>query len=160
MTHAGPAVALQYYHTVRPIITSSEAILALFMALAQTSVSQAFFFSRTFPLNTREQLLHQLITNILDHDDDAHMVNGHGKDEPMPDAAAVERERARELALLPFDSIEETWFEYFLESGAGRKLRWAKDALVMRRIASGKFAEARATEGLGRRWALVLDGLR
>jgi hypothetical protein len=152
--HAEPTIALQYYHTVRPILNSSDAIAALFAAISQTSVSQAFFFSRTFPEHTRQSLLHQLVASVLGQDEV--MANGHSTPSPEDKHNA---ERTRELALLPFDSVEEAWFESYLEKGEGRKLQFAKDVLVIRRVARGRFDEAKATEGLRSGWSAVLEGL-
>ncbi|KAI1757714.1 nuclear pore complex assembly-domain-containing protein [Xylaria castorea] len=132
---------LAYYHTVQPSIQSSNALQFLFDAIARSSVLEAFEFSRSHADYMRRQLFQRLVTVTLDSG---------SKEE---DEAA---ERAFELTSLPFDADEEQWFKEYLESGEGKRLKTAKDTLVMRRIATGHGV----TAGDRGAWATVLEGFK
>ncbi|KAI0554687.1 nuclear pore complex assembly-domain-containing protein [Xylaria curta] len=131
---------LAYYHTVQPSIQSSSALQYLFDAIARSSVLEAFEFSRSHADYMRRQLFQRLVTVTLD---------AGSKDETAA-------ERAFELTSLPFDADEEQWFREYLESGEGKRLKTAKDTLVMRRIATGHGV---ATGDRGT-WATVLEGFK
>jgi hypothetical protein len=118
-------LALSYFHTVQPILKSSKALELIFGAMAQTNVTEALLFSRTYPEYTRELLFRQ----------------------------------ANELAFLPFDSLEEAWFEEYLSTGEGRNLKKAKDTLLVRKIASDRFEEIRA-QRTSSQWGPVLEGIK
>lgn len=135
--------ALAYYHTVQPALKTSTALSALFEAMAQTSLTEAFCFSRTKPASARQPLFEQLIKSVL---------GGHGGS----DIAS----RATELVSLPLDRAEEQWFSDYLTSGNGRKLRNAKDAVLMRRVVTGRHAESMNDKSLGSEWGAVLGGFK
>lgn len=111
--------------------------------MARTSLTEAFYFSRTKPEQTRRLLFQQLIASVL---------GGSGN----PDTAA----RAAELVSLPFDNAEEQWFQGYLTTGDGRKLRNAKDTVLMRRVITGRHAESMNDKNLGSQWAAVLGGFK
>ncbi|CAG9996156.1 unnamed protein product [Clonostachys byssicola] len=131
-------LALAYYHTVRPILKSSAALELLFDALAQTSVTEALLFTRTFSDYTREALFRRLVKVALDG-------------ESVPGAS--------EIALLPFEPEEETWFEEYLRSSEGRNLRKAEDTLLVRKITGDHITVARKYTGSGQ-WGPILAGIR
>ncbi|GAP92609.2 putative nuclear pore complex assembly protein [Rosellinia necatrix] len=135
-------LALSYYHTVQPNIQSSAALQALFEAIARSSVIGGFDFSRSHADYMRRSLFQNLVAVVLDA-------------EPDEDRAS----RAYELTSLPFDADEERWFREYLESGEGKKLKAAKDTLVMRRIATGHGGYG-ITGGDKGGWATVLEGFR
>lgn len=137
------SLPLAYYHTVQPILKTSAALESLFGALARTSVTEAFYFSRTQPEVARQQLFQQLISAVLD---------GRGSQ----DVAT----RATELVSLPLDGAEEQWFNEYLTTGDGRKLRKAKDTVIMRKVVTGKHNESASVKNLGGQWGLVLDGFK
>ncbi|KAI0401886.1 nuclear pore complex assembly-domain-containing protein [Xylaria palmicola] len=132
-------LALAYYHTVQPSLQSSPALRLLFDAVARSSVAEGFELSRSHADFMRRPLFQRLVHVVLESE----------LDEDTPD-------RAFELASLPFDADEEQWFREYLESGDGKRLKAAKDTLVMRRIATGQ-AVAAGDKG---NWATVLEGFK
>lgn len=136
------SLALAYYHAVQPVLRRPESLSLLFGALARTSLTEAFYFSRAHPEQTRQLLFEQLIASVLDG-------SGH-------DVAT----RASELVSLPLDSAEEQWFEDYLTSGGGRKLRKAKDTVLMRRVVTGRHADSVGDRNLGGQWNVVLGGFK
>ncbi|KAI3325579.1 nuclear pore complex assembly-domain-containing protein [Xylariaceae sp. AK1471] len=130
---------LAYYHTVQPSIQSSAAFQLLFDAIARSSVIEAFEFSRSHADYMRRQLFQRLVLVVLES----------GRNEETA-------ERAFELTSLPFDADEERWFKECLESGEGKRLKAAKDTLLMRRIATGRTAAA----GEKGTWATVFEGVK
>ncbi|KAJ4387903.1 hypothetical protein N0V93_008506 [Gnomoniopsis smithogilvyi] len=137
------SLALAYYHTVQPALQSSTALSALFEAMAQTSLTEAFYFSRTRPESARQLLFQQLIKSVL---------GGHGGS----DIAS----RATELVSLPLDGAEEQWFIDYLTNGNGRRLRNAKDTVLMRRVVTGRHAESMNDQSLSSQWGAVLGGFK
>ncbi|KAI1103367.1 nuclear pore complex assembly-domain-containing protein [Jackrogersella minutella] len=133
------SLPLAYYHTVQPIIQSSSALELLFDALAKSSVTDAFQFSRSHADFMRRQLFQRLVLSVLES---AHS-----------EKAA---DRAVDLTSLPFDAQEEQWFKECLESGEGKRLPVAKDTLLMRRIATGRSGHG----GDAGTWAVVLEGFK
>ncbi|KAK8127090.1 fungal specific transcription factor [Apiospora kogelbergensis] len=132
-------LALAYYHTVQPVLKNPVAIELLFDAMVRSNVSEALAFSRTKPHAMREQLFQRLVANVLD------------------EARGGETaERACELAALPFDAVEEAWFRDFLATGNGKKLKAAKDTLMMRQIAIGQVTSA----GEKGSWGTVMEGFK
>lgn len=136
------SLALAYYHAVQPVLRKPESLSLLFGALARTSLTEAFYFSRAHPEQTRQLLFEQLIASVLDG-------SGH-------DVAT----RASELVSLPLDSAEEQWFEQYLTNGGGRKLRKAKDTVLMRRVVTGRHADSVGDRNLGGQWNAVLGGFK
>ncbi|KAF4453301.1 nuclear pore complex assembly protein [Fusarium austroafricanum] len=135
------SIALSYFYAVQPILKTSTALELLFDAMANTNISEALFYSRTHPHNTRELLFRQLIAVVLN-----------SSNEELS-------ERAGQLAFLPFDKSEETWFEEYLLHGNGKNHKKAKDTLVMRKIASDQFSEV-AKIRHGGHWSAVLEGIK
>lgn len=136
------SLALAYYHAVQPVLRRPESLSLLFGALARTSLTEAFYFSRAHPEQTRQLLFEQLIASVLDG-------SGH-------DVAT----RASELVSLPLDSAEERWFEEYLTNGGGRKLRKAKDTVLMRRVVTGRHGDSVGDRNLGGQWNVVLGGFK
>jgi len=68
-------------------------------------------------------------------------------------------ERAVELISLALDESEEKWFEEYLV-GDGSRFKKAKDALLMRRVATGRYSEAIGERGLGNRWGPIVQGIK
>lgn len=131
---------LAYWHTVQPVLKNEKAVELLFDALARSDVGQALRFSRTKPESQREGLFRRLVFGVLDG----------GRDE---EAAA----RAEELASLPFEEVEEEWFRDCLSNGEGKRLKAAKDTLLMRRIALG---EPVSTSGEKGTWGIVMEAFK
>ncbi|TDZ60893.1 Protein ELYS [Colletotrichum trifolii] len=134
---------LSYFHTVQPILRTPEALEQLFNAMAKTSVTEAFHYSRTHSESVKAQLLRQLIASVLDA--------------PASEETAA---RATELIGLPFDATDEKWFEEYLTEGDGKKLKTAKDTLLMRQLVTGRYSDAVRDKSLGSRWGVVLEGLK
>lgn len=120
-----PTLALAYYYTVSPVLTSLKPLEALFSAVCRVSVTEAFYFSRRQAESTQKYLFEQLISYVL-----------------SGSRGEVRAEKSLELVNLPFSEQEESWFEEFLETGKGKMLHGAKDTVMIRRIGSGKFKEA------------------
>jgi hypothetical protein len=133
------SLALAYYHTVQPKISSGRAIDELFSAIATTSATEAFFFSRGQTDPARRHLFELLIQRVLQHSADEKMAS-----------------QGVELVNLPLTTEEEQWFEEYLMTGDGRHLRRAKDTLLMRKIGTGRFEEVLSIDGSNSR---VLNGL-
>lgn len=146
------SLALAYYHTVQPTLTSSTALESLFSAIAKTSTTEAFYFSRAQPEHSRRHMFEKLIALVL---------NNSPKD--------TIADRSVELISLPLSEEEEAWFNEYLLHGEGRAIRKAKDTVMMRRIGTGNFTDSLALEGMNARpvggldWATlsgaVQDGL-
>ncbi|ROW02397.1 hypothetical protein VMCG_06088 [Cytospora schulzeri] len=141
--HDDYSLALAYYHTVKPVLDDPSALEHLFEAMSRTSLVEAFYFARTHPEQTRRLLFEQLMTSVLE---------GRGS----IDTAT----RATELVSLPLDSAEEQWFEDYLTNGDGRKLRKAKDTVLMRRVVTGRHADSAGNKDLGGQWGVVLGGFK
>ncbi|KAI9845415.1 MAG: hypothetical protein M1837_004893 [Sclerophora amabilis] len=125
--HAPPndlSLALAYYHTVAPTISTSKSLEVLYSALCRTSTTEAFYFARAQSGQTRRHLLEQLIHAVLS--------SSRGEEGAS---------KAVELINQPFTGEEEQWFEQYLTVGKGRNLSGAKDTVIMRRIGRGKFSE-------------------
>lgn len=125
------SLPLAYYHTVQPTLTNSSALEALFTAIARTSVTEAFYFSRGQPEYAQRHMFEMLISLVL---------NNSPKD--------TVADRSVELINLPFNQEEEGWFEEYLLRGQGRSIRKAKDTLMMRRIGTGNFTGALSLNGI------------
>ncbi|KAI0802921.1 nuclear pore complex assembly-domain-containing protein [Xylaria sp. FL0064] len=130
---------LAYYHTVQPSLKSSAAMEALFDAIARSSVVAGFEFARAHADFMRRQLFQRLVLVVLN--------SGRGEE------AA---ERAFELTSLPLDEDEEQWFRECLESSEAKRLKTAKDTLLMRRIVTGDGVGA----GEKGSWATLLEGFK
>lgn len=136
----GPTLPLAYYHAVQPILRTSQAQEALFDALAQSSISEALAFARARPEFVHQQLFRRLVLGALD-------------------PARPHHDHGDELASLLLDGDEERWLVETLSSGPeAKRLRGAKDTLLMRRIARGEVGSA-GEKGKGD-WAVVLEGFR
>jgi hypothetical protein len=133
-------LALAYYHTVQPVLRESRAIQCLFRAIATSSVTEAFYFSRGQPKHTRRHLFEFLISLVIHN---------------SPKATIADR--SVELVNLPFSDEEEGWFEEYLLQGDGRGLSKSKDTLLMRKIGIGKFTESLAIKGASGRPIGSLD---
>ncbi|KAL2753244.1 hypothetical protein ACRALDRAFT_1077616 [Sodiomyces alcalophilus JCM 7366] len=134
---------LAYYHTVQPILKDPEALDLLFNAMARTSVTEALYFSRKHAEADREQLFRRLVSSVLDA--------------PASEETA---NRAVELVGLALDPAEESWLEEYLTQGEGKRLKNAKDTLLMRKLATGRYEEAIKERGMGSKWGVVLEGVK
>ncbi|CAG8958531.1 hypothetical protein HYFRA_00009846 [Hymenoscyphus fraxineus] len=118
-------LALTYYHSLQPVLKTLSAVEHLFSAIARTSVTEAFYFCRGQPEHTQRHSFEMLISVVLQNS--------------TPETIA---DRGIELINLPFSKEEESWFEEYLLRGGGHGLRKAKDIVILRRIATGKFEES------------------
>lgn len=132
-------LGLSYYHTVQPILKTSKALELVFEAMANTSIMEALLFSRSYPDSAREILFYRLIKICLDEKKPA--------------------DSTEELAFLPLEPTEETWFAEYLMHGEGKSLRKARDTLLIRRIANNQFADVSQHKSTGS-WAPILEGIR
>lgn len=135
-------LALSYYHAVQPMLKSPLALELLFDAMAKTNATEALLFSRARPQHTRERLFGRWLASVLDHG---------RKEDPSS--------RVSQLALMPFDPMEEVWFEEYLTVGEGRNSRKAKDLLLIRKIACDRFSDIARIRPSGP-WAAVLEGIK
>ena len=119
------------------------------MAIADASVTEAFYFSRGQVDTSRQYFLERLVAFVL-------------QTQPSDLAAA----RSAELINLPFDLTEEQWFEEYLGIGGGKQLAKAKETIMMRRIGTGRFAEARSMDQMSTRsisglnWGMMQEALK
>lgn len=91
-----------------------------FQVLCRSSITEAFYFSREQSEFTHRHLFEKLIDFVLGNSSG----NSQGK-------------RSVELISLPFDDVENLWFDEYLEEGKGRKLPGANDTIIMRGLAKG-----------------------
>ncbi|RYO83343.1 hypothetical protein DL766_008464 [Monosporascus sp. MC13-8B] len=136
------SLPLAYYHTVQPVLKTSLAQELLFDALARASVPEALAFARARPEFAHQQLFRRLVLIVL----------GFQGQQEGEEAAT----RAFELASLPLDEDEERWFTETLTGADGKRLKGAKDTLLMRRIARGDVPST----GEKGDWAVILEGFR
>jgi hypothetical protein len=127
-------LALAYYNTVQPTLTSPAAIEGLFSAIAKSSPTEAYYFARAQPKHTQRHLFERLIALVLNVS--------------TRDTIA---DRSVELVNLPLNQDEEAWFNEYLLHGEGRSIRKAKDTVIMRRIGTGKFTESLSLDGMNAR---------
>ena len=139
---------LAYYYTVSPPLTSNKVLEKFFLILCRTSVTEAFFFARSRGETAHQSLFEKLITFAL-------------ADTTGPLRGA----RSTELISLPFDKVEEAWFEEYLGSGKGGRLFGASDTLIMRGLTTGKvesLTEAKNMKGRkidGLDWEMLRSGI-
>lgn len=131
---------LAYWHTVQPVLKSEKAVELLFEALVHSDVGEALRFSRTKPEAQREGLFRRLIVGVLE---------GSRSEEGA--------ERAGELASLPYEAKEEEWFTDCLSGGEGKRLKVAKDTLLIHRVALG---EPVSTSGEKGTWGVVMEAFK
>ena len=115
------SLPLAYYHTTQPVFKTSEALDLLFGALVSTSITEALFFSRKCPEHTRRLLFEKLVSTTL-----------------VQQEQSLGGARTKELVGLPLDSFEEAWFQDYLTSGEGSKLKLAASTVETRQIITGR----------------------
>ena len=86
-------LALAYYYTVQPALTNKSATECLFTAIAGSSVTEAFHFSRAQAPNTHRHTFEMLISLVI-HNSPAETI----------------ADRSVELVNLPMSEEEEAWF--------------------------------------------------
>lgn len=160
------SLPLAYYAAVRPVLKTQEAMELLFEALSRTDVSEAFYYTRTLAGPARQQLFEQLIVSVLKDTGSGGSSGGSsggntgigsGSGGGGLDVAG----RSAELISLPLDTQEEAWLRAFLTVGEGRKLKRAKDTMIMKKIVSGDVGLSEgANKNLGGPWGIVLQGFR
>jgi hypothetical protein len=131
---------LAYYHTVQPALTNKSSTECLFVAIAGVSVTEAFHFSRAQAPNTHRHTFEMLISLAI-HTSPAETI----------------ADRSVELVNLPMSAEEEEWFEDYLLHGDGTRLKKAKDTVLFRRMATGKFTESLAVKPSNSRSISGLD---
>ena len=146
--HNDYSLALAYYASVQPALKWSSAIEMLFEALSRTDVTEAFYFTRIQTDAVRQSLFEQLVSAAL-------------REASPSDAGA----RSAELISLPLDTREENWLRAYLTTGEGRKLKRAKDTMIMKTIMSGdvalsQFGGSESSRTLNGPWGIVLQGFR
>jgi hypothetical protein len=134
------SLALVYYHTAQPTLTSPTALESLFAAIAKTSATEAFYFTRAQPEYSQRHMFEMLIALVL---------NNSPKD--------TIADRSVELVNLPMTVEEEAWFNDYLLRGEGRSIRRAKDTVMMRRIGTGNFTDSLSLDGVNGRSIGGLD---
>lgn len=142
-------LALAYYHTAQPTLTSRSAIECLFSAIARTSVTEAFYFARGQPQYAQRHMFEMLISVVL---------NNSPKD--------TIADRSLELVNLPFSLEEDRWLEEYLLHGDGRGLKKSKDTVLMRKIGTGRFTDSLSMAGINSRsignldWNNLSEGIK
>lgn len=155
------SLALAYYAAVRPVLKTQEAVELLFEALSRTDVSEAFYYTRTLAGPARQQLFEQLVASVLKDaaggaSNAGSSGSGNGNNTNNLDVAG----RSAELISLPLDPQEETWLRQYLTTGDGRKLKRAKDTMIMKKIVSGDVDLSEGSKSLSGPWGIVLQGFR
>ena len=144
------SLPLAYFHTVSPCIVSSKVLEAFFFILCRSSITEAFFFSREQGEFIHHNLFEKLVNFVL--------VNSTG---------TIRARRSVELINLPFDDVENAWFEEYLKDGKGRTLSGASDTIIMKGLATGnttfllehgKNIAGRKIDGVN--WATIRESLQ
>jgi protein ELYS len=134
------SLAIAYYITVSPPLTSPKVLQAYFAAVCRTGITEAFYFTRKQDRRLHRDLLEQLIVFV-------HSTK----------PGETRAKRAMDIINLPFSDEEEEWFEEYLLHGKAKHLQGAKDTVMMRRVAAGKLENLSSDlEALGGK---RLDGL-
>ncbi|KAF2760696.1 hypothetical protein EJ05DRAFT_473323 [Pseudovirgaria hyperparasitica] len=120
-----PDLPIVYHNTIHAPLVATEVLDLYFSHLAHISVTEAFGFLRNRPEDEQEHLLHILIRQGLADSRDSPRAN-----------------RGVELIELPFSEEENTIFENYLLEGNGKTYHGARDAVMVRKMATGKFQEA------------------
>ncbi|CZS97933.1 uncharacterized protein RAG0_06813 [Rhynchosporium agropyri] len=142
-------LALAYYHTAQPTLTSRSAIECFFSAIARTSVTDAFYFTRSQPQHSQQHMFEMLVSVVL---------NKSPKD--------LVADRSLELVSLPLSLEENALLEEYLLYGDGRALKKSKDTVLMRKIGTGNFIDALSMRGINSRsignldWNNLSDGIK
>ncbi|KAM7185276.1 protein ELYS [Rhypophila sp. PSN 637] len=123
------SLPLAYYYATQPIFKTAEALELFFGALAQTSVTEALIFARSFPQHAQHGLFEQLLASVI------------------ADSRSAST-RGKELASQPLTGNEEKWFTDSLASGEGRKSKNAMMILQVRQIVTGRDRKPAALESL------------
>ncbi|MCJ1466516.1 hypothetical protein MMC07_005136 [Pseudocyphellaria aurata] len=114
------SLPLAYFHTVSPCIASNKVLEAFFLIVCRASVTEAFFFSREQGEFIHRNLFEKLINFVL-----------------VDSTGTIRAKRSVELINLPFDNVENNWFEEYLKDGKGRTLSGASDTIIMKGLATG-----------------------
>ncbi|KAK7521497.1 nuclear pore complex assembly-domain-containing protein [Phyllosticta citriasiana] len=122
---ANKHLPLAYYNAVRPPLTNPELQKSYITYLAHLSLIQAYFFIETQPVQDHKPLFELLIDNSLQH----------SRSDGSSDVVD-------ELINLPLTAEQEAWFEEYLLKGKGKTYHAARDTVVARRLALGRYAEA------------------
>ncbi|KAK0673636.1 nuclear pore complex assembly-domain-containing protein [Cercophora samala] len=127
------SLPLAYYHTVQPVLKTSESLELLFGALARTSVTEALYFTRKWPEVTRRGLFERLVGSVIDGGENVGT-------------------RGKELVSLPLEGREEEWFNEFVggRERGGRGGKSARAVRVMREVVTGRGLEQVGANGVGR----------
>lgn len=120
------SLAIAYYLTAAPPLATEKIQRAFFETLCRSSVTEAFYFTRKYDEHHRHNFFEQLVEFV-------HKTG----------AGQTRSRRAMELVGLPFDAVEEQWFEESLLRGSASSFPGAKDTVMMRRLATGQM------DGLG-----------
>ncbi|KAF2086285.1 hypothetical protein K490DRAFT_44601 [Saccharata proteae CBS 121410] len=115
-----------YFNSVGPPLTEERLRKAYFEYVCRMSVSEAYAFMHTQPSHVQQELLTLLVSAALTH----------------ASSAEERADRSVELVDLPLTGEEEGWMEEFLLNGSGKGLNGARDTVMMRRIATGRYTEA------------------
>lgn len=155
ITAATNVLPMAYYNCANPPLVNEQAKIEFVRYMADRDVTETFYWIRGRPDHERKQLLEILIEESLTT--------------PVGRVANSEykrEDRAEDLVSLPFDEEEEKWVEVFLTEGKGRNFSRARDTVLMRRMATGRFREAVEDRKIvGERidhvnWDVLKDGVR
>lgn len=124
---------LAYYHSVSVPLISSKILEALFLMLCRTSVTEAFFFSRSQGELNQQGLFERLIGFIL-----------------TQSQGDIRASRSAEFVTLPLNEDEESWLEDYLRAGDGKRSQGATDTLVMRAMMTGRLSSIQSQSEISR----------
>lgn len=114
-------LAIAYYLTAAPPLSTEKVQRAFFETLCRSSVTEAFYFTRKYDEHHRHSFFGQLVEFVH-----------------RTAAGQTRSRRAMGLVGLPLDEVEEEWFEETLLRGSASSLPGAKDTVMMRRLATGQ----------------------
>ncbi|KAF2737969.1 hypothetical protein EJ04DRAFT_550232 [Polyplosphaeria fusca] len=156
-TNAEYILPMAYYNCAKPPLTNDEAKIEFVRYMADRNVTETFYWIRGRPEYEHKQLLEILVEETLEH-----------RSRTWTSAQTEEyssEKRAMEFVTLAMDEDEQKWVESFLTEGKGRNFRTAKDTVLLRKIATGRYDEAADENALkGRRhiqtnWEILKDGV-
>ena len=141
---------LAYFQAVSPAIASDRVLDTFFTIMCRASITETFFFSRSYGDTIHQRLFEKLLTFV------------------HADAGGTARAtRGVELISLPFSELESTWFNEFLTHGRGKTLYGSSDTVIMRNIAMGEVphvsGDSRHRSGpkIGAvDWTLLVDNMK
>ncbi|KAF2001045.1 hypothetical protein P154DRAFT_522037 [Amniculicola lignicola CBS 123094] len=147
---------MAYYNCAKPPLANKEAMTEFVKYMSDRSVTETFYWIRGRAQHEQPLLFEILVSTTFQRVGPNDRTN----------EAYKREDRAVELVSLPWNEDEETWLETYLLEGEGRNFHGARETVMMRRLATGKWGEAvgdHALRGKNKEslnWEVLKDGIR